>query len=687
MNGLTFLQPKLLAALLAIPLLFALFRRAQLLREAQLNGMGSKHAPELVQGIQGRKRKEYSALAAVALIVLALAHPVCNPHEASNPEGGRDIVFVLDVSRSMLAQDVRPSRLKRAKADIAACLKTAGNDRVGLIAFAGNSSILSPLTTDTGFLGSMLENASPDSVALGSTYLQSALEKATEKMLPADRKGLQDIILFTDGEDQGSHPEKTVEGLNAAGARLLVIGYGDPQFGSRIPVEDQDGAQGFLMDQKQEVWTKLCEEPLRGLAGASVQGKYVRGGTADFDLGRVYRQWSMGAPRRFLNGRGEIAHTELFPWLLAPALVLLLFPLPWGARKSRRLAGALAIAGLLLPAAVRAEEPEPAGKYFQQGVELMKKQNPSEAADAFDKAAAIELNSSRLAVALFDAGLAYGTQANGASSPDAQLEDLDNAIDRFRRALLLNTEWASASQALEVLYNRRTETLKAVDQQQSLSKQLQALIAELQRLAHEQQRIADRAFRFRPKLGPTEELLKALGTDQILLNPQTESAKKRLSEIDSKFRELLQPLNAKVPKALLTTGFEEALDHLGLARTAQEDAASKFGPLPQWHPASNAAQTAKKEINAALESLTAKNNNSGQGEPKDNDEESDDSSQSDSSPNQSLMPGGDLHSDPTQRELPKPNFSEQEIFDEEKANEESRAKKPPNRVGAGEKDW
>ena len=114
-------------------------------------------------------------ICAIALLIVALAGPAWNPIEEKVDRQGRDVVFVLDVSRSMLATDLRPSRLERAKADVAECIAALQGDRVALVAFAGNAAVQCPLTQDYGFFRMMLADLTPESVTRGGTNLGDAL--------------------------------------------------------------------------------------------------------------------------------------------------------------------------------------------------------------------------------------------------------------------------------------------------------------------------------------------------------------------------------------------------------------------------------------------------------------------------------------------------------------------------------
>lgn len=707
MNGFTLQQPWGLAALVLVPLLALLFHYAQRKRDGLMQAYGGAHTAEAAAHRRERRRGECFTLAGVALLALALARPGANPRPRSDPEGGRDVVFVLDVSRSMSAGDVRPSRLARAKEDISRCLAVLPRDRAGLVLFAGVAAIRCPLTTDYQFLRLMLQDAGPESVARGSTYLQSALEKTTDKMLAADRKGFEDVILLTDGGDQGSHPESTLAGLNAAGARLLVVGYGDPKIGARIP-EDNAGTTGFLMEQEREVWTRLEDGALRSLAGAAAQGLYVRGGTPGFDLGRTYRQWSAQAPRRYRQGQGQMEYEEYFAWLLVPALALLLHPFA-GLRR----AGALVLLGVTAFGSLRAAEPtreldrlraavsaetDPARRAEQAlrlGAALMNAGDFDEAVKAFQAAADTAPRAERLAVYRFDEALAEAARADQARDPGAKLAALDAGVLAMRRALLLRAGWPEAAQGLEVLYARRAEAEKLwqaqQDQQNQLNQQIGALAAELQRLLEEQRQLLEAGRRVAgDRLTAPAEHLATLGelhVKQAEIGRQTEAVRGKLDEVRTAIGRLHAGENAPPGLPLADTGLEEPLQHLAQARLAQDEAVKLLGPLDQLSSAIQAKGRAVNELTAALQAFATPQ--SGEGDESDAMDDGDmtDTTDSDNAESQSLPMKGDFLSDPVSRALPKPNFSPQEILQEEEANAQTRSKNKPARVGHGEKDW
>lgn len=220
--------------------------------------------------------------------VLALAGPAWNVKNRIIQRSGRDVVFLVDVSRSMLAEDIAPNRLERAKLAIYDALEVISEDRVALVAFAGSSVIKCPLTWDYGFFKTAVKSLSVESVSRGGTLPGDALRKIMEEVFDGQDGSYKDVILISDGGDQESFPQKAAETAGNTGVRLLVIGLGDEETGARIPLPEDNGGRQFLTYQGQEVWTRLDSESLRAMALSTPEGQYLNAGTGNFNLAEIY---------------------------------------------------------------------------------------------------------------------------------------------------------------------------------------------------------------------------------------------------------------------------------------------------------------------------------------------------------------------------------------------------------------
>ena len=270
-----------------------------------------------------RRWKAILVLAALATIVFGMTRPGWNPQAKTVERRGRDVVFLLDVSKSMLAEDLAPSRLARAKLAITDCVEKLEGDRVGLVVFAGTSAVKCPLTLDYGFFRMMLEDVSTDSISRGGTLIGDALRKVLDTVFDDQVKEYKDIILITDGEDHDSFPVEAAEAAGERGVRLIAIGLGDENEGRRIPITDNSGRKTFLKHQGQEVWSRLDADTLRKMVNATDGGRYLNVSTGTFDLGLIYTQLVASAKKVSLESATIERYEERFQIFLALALACL----------------------------------------------------------------------------------------------------------------------------------------------------------------------------------------------------------------------------------------------------------------------------------------------------------------------------------------------------------------------------
>lgn len=262
-------------------------------------------------------------LAALALTVVGLARPVGDPIEQQVERRGRDVVFVLDVSRSMLAEDLRPNRLERAKLAIADAVQRMQGDRVALVTFAGTSVVKCPLTVDYGFLRLALEDVGVDSVSRGGTLLGDAMRTVLNDVFAGKESKYKDVILITDGGDQESFPVEAASEAGQQGVRLIAIGLGDETEGRRIPITDSRGRRQFVTYQGEDVLTKLDADTLREMVNQTPGGRYLNVSTGAIDLGEVYQKLVAGEQQQLIEAASVTQYEEFFQPFLALALLLL----------------------------------------------------------------------------------------------------------------------------------------------------------------------------------------------------------------------------------------------------------------------------------------------------------------------------------------------------------------------------
>ena len=311
-----FAAPEFLLASLLVP--FALFWSAFLIarrRKALL-----KIAPRAPIRFSERLQLPLIGIG-VFLLLVSAARPRWGKSTEVVRATNRNIVVAVDVSRSMLAKDVRPNRLERAKADVADLIDALEGDRCALVAFRNSGVALCPLTTDQGFLRSALETLSVDSAPRGETNLGSAIREALQVISKVDGKEGSAIIIISDGGDLRGDALKNAELAKERGVPIFTVGIGDPAKAAVLPGDD-----GAPLKYKGEVVkVKLEEEALKAVADAS-GGRYVplaTAHTAETTLGAIYRSFLRKVAVEEQNS-DENRREERYFWFLLVALVFLI---------------------------------------------------------------------------------------------------------------------------------------------------------------------------------------------------------------------------------------------------------------------------------------------------------------------------------------------------------------------------
>jgi len=336
MNDLRLHDVDMLYLLWLAPLLVGLYYYAGRQRQRALQAFAQ---PSLLAQIShkvnltARRWKAVLVVCGFAVLVIGLARPAWNPIPQEVVRRGRDVVFLLDVSRSMLAEDLAPNRLERAKLAILDAIDRLEGDRVSLVAFAGSASVKCPLTLDYGFFRMALEDISPTSVARGGTMIGDSLRKVLQEVFDEQQSQYRDIVLITDGEDHESFPVEAAEAAGGRGIRIIAIGLGDENVGRRIPVSNSNGETTFLKYKGEEVWTRLDADSLRKMAAATPSGRYLNVATGAIDFGDVYLQLIASAQRRDLESQMIERYEEKFQIFLGLAFVLLCFEVAISERK------------------------------------------------------------------------------------------------------------------------------------------------------------------------------------------------------------------------------------------------------------------------------------------------------------------------------------------------------------------
>ena len=328
-------QPWWLLALLLPTLLWMLPVAKGLLNQRYRQYADADLLPHLLlnrEQATNRRRKRFSQWTAIWLLgCLALAGPRWDYRTVDLMQPGADVVILLDISRSMAANDVKPTRLARARQEIEDLLAGAETLRVGVIAFASIAHVVAPITEDHKTVRHVLPALSTDLVKMGGSRLEQALHKA-EKLLSGQPPGTShSLLLISDGDFDEPGLPRQVAALKAKGIPLYVLGVGTAQ-GERVP--KQMPARGWVTDSRgRKVISRLNEPLLRELAAAG-GGSYQRADYRDADTERLVQVLQGGNDQQNVIGKGarRIWHERYF-WLV---ILMALLMIPWfrGERQS-----------------------------------------------------------------------------------------------------------------------------------------------------------------------------------------------------------------------------------------------------------------------------------------------------------------------------------------------------------------
>ncbi len=267
--------------------------------------------------------KQFLRVVAIVASLVALAGPRFGTEIEKVIPRGSDLYVLIDVSRSMLAEDVVPSRLGRAKADVSALLNRLNGERVGLIAFAGQAVVKCPLTVDYDSFRRALQELDPSSAPRGGTAIGDAIRKALEVFQSkVDRD--QAMLLITDGDDQQSYPLEAAAVAADHHVTIFTIGLGDSEQGARIP--QQDASKNFIEYQGEQVWSKM-DGSLLGEIALKTSGIYVPAGTKAYDLGELYSDHLQNRRAKDEATQERSRRSEQYQIFLAIAVVALLIDL------------------------------------------------------------------------------------------------------------------------------------------------------------------------------------------------------------------------------------------------------------------------------------------------------------------------------------------------------------------------
>ena len=336
-----FAHPHALWLLLAVPAVVIAYGFGFAARRRRLARLGDGPlVTAMVASVSVSRKIVRAALVvlAVALLALAAARPQAGGKARVARQRGLDLVVALDFSRSMLAKDVYPSRLERAKRELGQLLDGLGGDRVGVVAFAGES-LTYPPTTDYAAVKLFWRDLGPWDMPVGGTAIGRAITSALEQLTALRGKGGatrgQAILLLTDGEDTDSEPLEAAEEASKLGVKIFTVGIGS-RSGELIPEYDEQGkVTGYVKDAEGHyVTSRLAEGTLDEIA-RKTGGEAFHADAKRFGVEDVERALA-GLKRTENEARVVRQYDEIFEVLLLPAFLLLVGEACMSERRKRR---------------------------------------------------------------------------------------------------------------------------------------------------------------------------------------------------------------------------------------------------------------------------------------------------------------------------------------------------------------
>lgn len=484
-TALTFGAPHWLWAILVLPLIAGLFLWSHKRAQALVAKIVAVRLREQLSGSVSPGRRILRALllmASLALAILALAQPRYGFIEKETKQKGRDVIVAIDTSRSMLATDMAPTRLARAKLFTQDLVRLLQGDRVGLVAFAGSAFLQAPLTLDYNAVTNALEELDTTVIPKGGTNIAAAITAAREAFGKAEGQ-TRALIILTDGEELDADGIAAVKQAAGEGIRVFTVGIGSPE-GSLIPIRLDDGRSDFVRDSAgKPVTSKLDDSRLKEIASATGGFFTLIGPDAAREI------FQKGIEPMELSETGVFSARqpiEQYQWPLGAATLCLMFSLLPGDR--RRRSSAMAALFLSFTPCADAQSGldeykngdfEKAGAAFQ---EQLKKQPASRALQFNSGAAAYKSGDFEKAIAHFtDALLAEDQKlredasynlanslvrkGEAAKENEAKKTNWKNALEHYDETLRSNPDNQLAAQNRDIT-KKLLEDLEKQEQQQ-----------------------------------------------------------------------------------------------------------------------------------------------------------------------------------------------------------------------------
>jgi Ca-activated chloride channel homolog len=329
-----FAAPEYLWWLIALPVMIGLFILSFRRRRKALEAFGDLRLMRLLSTSASLERRIIKAtllVVAALFLILALARPQWGAKLETVTRRGVDVIIAVDTSLSMLAEDVKPNRMSQARAAVGSFIDLLGGDRVGLIAFAGTSTVACPLTLDYTAARMFVDVLDVDLIPVQGTAIADGIRTAISAFRPGERR-YKVLLLITDGEDHEGDVPAAASAAATEGITIFTVGVGSTG-GEPIPLRNARGDFiGYKEDREhRKVTSRLGEKDLEAIATAT-GGRYFRSTPEGLELHRVYEEISR-MDQRTLGGRTLTAHEERYQLPLGAAILLLLIEAALGDRR------------------------------------------------------------------------------------------------------------------------------------------------------------------------------------------------------------------------------------------------------------------------------------------------------------------------------------------------------------------
>jgi Ca-activated chloride channel family protein len=487
-SALSFGQPWVLNFLWLTPLLAALFWWAERRRRALIGRIVAPKLRALLAGNTSPFRRIFRGaciVGALALLVVTMAEPRLGYDTVDVPHRGRDVVIAMDVSRSMMAPDVAPTRLQRSKLLAEDLVSELGGDRIGLVAFAGSAFLQAPLTLDHGAVLSALDELDTDLIPKGGTNLAAAIRTSEEAFTKAEGFS-RAIIIISDGEELDADGLAAARDAAAEGIRIFTVGVGSSE-GSEIPLAPGE----FVRDPSgQVVQSRLDATRMKEIAEAT-GGFYA---PLDEKAARLLATEGIGKMAETdINMESSRRPIERYQWPLGTAIALLVLQALAGER--RRLPRGAAAAALWLTAAFPAHasglsayergdyeqarkefenrlqmEPEAPNLQLNAGTAAYRLKDYAKASRYFSKAMLAEDPALRSA-AEFNLGNTLFRQGEGQQDKEKKTSDWKDAIAQYEAALKTRPDYTEARENKERVEQLLEQLEKEQQQEQQKDQQ------------------------------------------------------------------------------------------------------------------------------------------------------------------------------------------------------------------------